>query len=279
MIDESYPNFLCPNCRGLADLEADVDEPFAEEWQEDEDEGAQQDKSSLREPGEGVVYPTVPQATRPCAPPAQPAEHDPEPSSRIERRPIPPAAAIPPATRTPITPTTTNSPITAAVEARNRINMTNGAPRTIRNRRLSSIDQLPTALGELTIQDPSLTRSSAPATQSPAPRPGPSGAAPTPPSTTTPILAPTPTLPPPSRTPRTATGTLDTPTTAIPRNADQLGPDEQALQDLAVGGPKTPRNDAGPFVLDGSAGRTGGGRGLDELVIEGMGGGGGRNGE
>ncbi|KAL9065797.1 MAG: hypothetical protein Q9157_007358 [Trypethelium eluteriae] len=35
--DQAYPQFQCPNCRAMADLEADVDDPlsdFEEEWEE-----------------------------------------------------------------------------------------------------------------------------------------------------------------------------------------------------------------------------------------------------
>jgi hypothetical protein len=34
----TWPNFLCPNCRAVADLEADVEEQEAEDWEEDVDE-------------------------------------------------------------------------------------------------------------------------------------------------------------------------------------------------------------------------------------------------
>lgn len=35
---KTWPQFLCPNCRAVADLEADVDDPNDEEWEDEEHE-------------------------------------------------------------------------------------------------------------------------------------------------------------------------------------------------------------------------------------------------
>ncbi|KAF1980718.1 hypothetical protein K402DRAFT_408978 [Aulographum hederae CBS 113979] len=44
----TYPNFLCPNCRAVADLEADVDEPN-DEWEEDLEVAVEQSREAISE--------------------------------------------------------------------------------------------------------------------------------------------------------------------------------------------------------------------------------------
>src|SRR4051794_13024936 len=53
----SYPHFLCPNCRAVADLEADVDEPF-EEWDDAGSDIANALEESRREAAAGEGAPT-----------------------------------------------------------------------------------------------------------------------------------------------------------------------------------------------------------------------------
>ena len=42
----SYPHFSCPNCRAATDLEADVDEPTSETWEENNDDEPSPDTST-----------------------------------------------------------------------------------------------------------------------------------------------------------------------------------------------------------------------------------------
>ncbi|MCJ1395407.1 hypothetical protein MMC18_008293 [Xylographa bjoerkii] len=46
---ETWPQFMCPNCRAMADLEADVDDPL-DEWHDDEDEDADINVDSQHNP-------------------------------------------------------------------------------------------------------------------------------------------------------------------------------------------------------------------------------------
>lgn len=260
MIDESYPNFLCPNCRGLADLEADVDEPFAEEWQEDEDEIPQPDRIA---PKESTEVRTNGQSEGTHEAPWLPNRAA---GLLVETG----NSATQSADGSPGQPNVGISPITAAVEARNRINMTNGSGRTtIRSRRQDSADQLPSALGELIIQDTSPTNRSKPVTvdRTPSFRNQ---------ERSTPVaraFANGENLLSPARSPN-LTGT---PSTAVPPDVEGQASDDQALQDLVEAGPITPRNDVGPFVLDGSTDRSEIRRrereiNLDAVVAEGIGG-------
>jgi pSer/pThr/pTyr-binding forkhead associated (FHA) protein len=48
---KTYPHFLCPNCRAVADLEADVDEPI-EDWEDLEDSAEDEKPETLPKPSE-----------------------------------------------------------------------------------------------------------------------------------------------------------------------------------------------------------------------------------
>ncbi|MCJ1359695.1 MAG: hypothetical protein MMC33_009697 [Icmadophila ericetorum] len=42
---KTYPQFLCPNCRAVADLEADIDDQYNVDWNEEEDGGSSPDEA------------------------------------------------------------------------------------------------------------------------------------------------------------------------------------------------------------------------------------------
>jgi hypothetical protein len=44
-----YPSFLCPNCRAVTDLDAEIDDPYQFEGWEDEISGAQSDDAASAE--------------------------------------------------------------------------------------------------------------------------------------------------------------------------------------------------------------------------------------
>lgn len=52
---KTWPQFLCPNCRAVADLEADVDDPNNVSWEEEDAEGSEIGKSET----DGVNAATV----------------------------------------------------------------------------------------------------------------------------------------------------------------------------------------------------------------------------
>ncbi|KID97672.1 FHA domain containing protein, partial [Metarhizium majus ARSEF 297] len=65
LTSSQYPIFVCPNCRAGADLEADVDEPF-EEWQQLDDDGLDADKKESENPQ--PEEPPVAESTEAAAP-------------------------------------------------------------------------------------------------------------------------------------------------------------------------------------------------------------------
>lgn len=52
MNGSNYPNFLCPNCRAVADLEAEVEEAESE-WDEDLEEAIEASKNETQQNGHG----------------------------------------------------------------------------------------------------------------------------------------------------------------------------------------------------------------------------------
>jgi len=194
----TWPNFLCPNCRAVADLEADVEEPDAEDWDEEIEDV---EKSKLQTDGqkdEGGVQ---------------------------------------------ITPRASHLPLATPVVASG-----NRTPNT----RLSMAD-LEAAISTIAM-DGSVT------TQ-----------APSPPALVTPQTSPQRLVhsPPSGSQPihivREAAATTDNTSLFPNRSTSDVTSIQYALSPERVPEcPMTPRNDAGPFVFDGSAGRGSARRTIDE---------------
>lgn len=54
LIGPTWPNFLCPNCRAVADLEEDVEDPGDyEDWEDEEEEAANGEPTAKLDNGEG----------------------------------------------------------------------------------------------------------------------------------------------------------------------------------------------------------------------------------
>ena len=180
----TWPNFLCPNCRAVADLEADVEDPGEfEDWEEEESPQTNNDADGSSTDGAGGNNPHM-----------LPDRH--------------------------VTPRSSTAPL-------------NGT---------SDLSDLQHAITSISIHEPANTN---------APR------------------LETPQTPFRPIEPMTASVTQPVSIDRGPGGYNGLSPlylaahDGQA-PDRAHDGPMTPRNDAGPFVLDGSAGRAAGGSRLRE---------------
>jgi hypothetical protein len=193
-----WPQFICPNCRAVADLEADVDDPFPDaEWEEVEAEDAMEENAFEAQRQERSRTPTA----------------------------VTPSLQLP-----------TSNQVTTTVQAKSCESGSEGMTEGV-NGLDSSLEQ---EMGSMNISD-------RPASATPVPRQSNSSSAP----------VNTRSSRPNSRNgnnPRN-TGNFEfdfvradrtpSPSEGLPSGIP-LGPD----------GPMTPRNDAGPFVFDGSAGRT-----------------------
>ncbi|OCL07719.1 hypothetical protein AOQ84DRAFT_294567 [Glonium stellatum] len=212
----TWPNFLCPNCRAVADLEADVEEPNEyEEWDEELEKTAETSNASEE---------------------AQAEDGAPQITPRASQLPLanPPSAS---GTRT----------------ANGRI----------------SLSDLEAAVSVISIQDSANDIASQPTLLSqqhlqPSPQIAPQrNLAPSTPAST-PIAQPVPIM--------NSAATLSNNSGLFPgRSASNdssvqysLSPDRAVAPEC----PMTPRNDAGPFVFDGSAGRGSGRRGAEEVSTE-----------
>lgn len=198
----SWPNFLCPNCRFVADLEADVEQPgetLEEEWEEaafDEDAGSEKEQGeSTRDTTEGAA------GDGDTSNDAENCDHE-----RTRAQGQGQASA-----------SITDDELAGLLT---HTSLNNQAP-SARHTTCSTPSD--------SSQQPTLTTPSIPISQRPAYR---------------------------------TTNTSDTATTPTSNSQFALASGSYPVAD----GPMTPRNDAGPFVLDGSAGR--GEDRLDGIVRE-----------
>ncbi|MCJ1463523.1 hypothetical protein MMC07_002131 [Pseudocyphellaria aurata] len=234
---KTWPSFLCPNCRAVTDLEADVDDPDDGEWEDDEN-GDDEHRNEIIAPvindanKEHELPATGPQDKSPANPPtrilsiinssdsspARPPNDPPSPAS-ADQQPLPTSSHVP----------SNSSPSSSA----NRLNASTSS--SIIDRRIAS--------RMTTLQQSSEDLSSRSK---------------------------------PDETPRRASNYANrlrpiTPTEPILQ--EDLTPDgsPSALTtgaDLSSDGPMTPTNNAGPFVFDGSAGRAAGRSTVAGLVHE-----------
>lgn len=182
----TWPNFLCPNCRAVADLEEDVeDPPDFEDWEEDAEQ-ANGEPSTQTEPVEGDRH---------------------------------------------VTPRASLLPMNAQAPGNGNSDDDSGGV---------SLSDLQQAISNITASDSSngVSHQTANYPQTPERRAEP----------------PTSSVTQPVQINITSANEFSGLSPLYPNNHDGLTPDR--VQD----GPMTPRNDAGPFVLDGSAGRAGGSR-------------------
>ena len=210
----TWPQFLCPNCRAVADLEADVDDPYDYEEHLDEEANDSADSSgtpNLNPNTEHALSNGTPNVTG-LAQPAEitPVQHDAEPDSE---------ANLP----TRLTPVPLNANELPTTEADPSLSL-------LSRRNVSGTSMLQRGI-KATRPTPDHT--------SPSPRRVPSN----------------PSIPHENNTTQ-LTEPLNTLRVATPTPGDPPGPE----------GPMTPRNDAGPFVFDGSAGRAEGRRVVASLA-------------
>lgn len=180
----TWPNFLCPNCRAVADLEEDVeDPPDFDDWEEDAEQ-TNGDSTANAENGVGDRH---------------------------------------------ITPRASLVPMNAQAPVNNTSDEDGGV----------SLGDLQQAISNISMSD-SNGHASQPGShpQTPERRPEP----------------PTSSITQPVQINVTSANEFSGLSPLYPHNHDGLTPDR--VHD----GPMTPRNDAGPFVLDGSAGRAAGSR-------------------
>ncbi|MCJ1415628.1 hypothetical protein MMC32_001960 [Xylographa parallela] len=208
----TWPQFMCPNCRAMADLEADVDDPL-DEWHDDEDEDADINVDSQHNPSNLVSNPNpdgteVPVLSNVISSSNGRLDHESayqELPSRSRQLSITNATNEHPAA-TPLsnqpTPSSGPSLITRRLASRPSFGVVNEVP----------------ALEDTNMNIDLATNQSA--------------------------IPHSPPITP------CAAGGLRTPTPTAGEALDHVGP-------------LTPRNDAGPFVFDGSAGRSAGRRMLD----------------
>jgi hypothetical protein len=175
----TWPNFLCPNCRAVADLEEDVEDPADYEDWEDEAEQENDESTAQVDSGEGDGHITP---------------------------------------RTSTIPLNAGAPVNGSIEADGGVNLSD------LQREMSSLVLTDTANGSIP-QTPE-GRAELPAS-----------------SVTHPVTINV-----------TSANGFSGLTPLYPSHHDGLTPG--GVHD----GPMTPRNDAGPFVLDGSAGRAAGSR-------------------
>lgn len=211
----TWPNFLCPNCRAVADLEADVEEPNEyEEWDEELEKTTEKSNAS---------------------PAAEAEDEAPQITPRTSQLPI-------------------GNPLSAS-----------GARTPTSHINLSNIEA---AVSVISIQDlvNDMTSQSTPLTQQP-PQPSPQTSPqryPLSASTSPPIAQPVPIMNS-GVNPSSNSGLF--PGRSISSDSSiqyALSPDRVVAPEC----PMTPRNDAGPFVFDGSAGRGSGRRGAEEAPTE-----------
>lgn len=210
----TWPQFLCPNCRAVADLEADVDDPYDyEEQLEDEaNDSADLDGTGHLMPNTEHVFSIgTPDGTGPTQPAdTTPVQRDPDPNGSEAN----------------LTTSTTN----ASLEA-------DQLPTDQR-------DPLPNLFSRRNVSGTPMLQRGIKAT-----KPTPDRKSPSPKVPSSPSISPEADktqLTEPSTTLRVAT----------PTGGEPSGPE----------GPMTPRNDAGPFVFDGSAGRASGRRVVASLA-------------
>jgi hypothetical protein len=211
-----WPHFLCPNCRAVADLEAEVDDPYADgDWEEVDAEEEEEEAAAVEAPVETAA--------------------DTEPSISEEELNI------------ELSPRTSPEPSLPVEEDSNEVE--DSAVPTIRtSEALASLGSQPD------LADPANVRSldsQNDSHSSVAPIniiPGKSAAS--------------------SRRPSSSAAQTGLTATELKDRASQISrtpsPCNHALGVVntpgLVEGPMTPRNDAGPFVFDGSAGRAAGNR-------------------
>lgn len=181
----TWPNFLCPNCRAVADLEEDVeDPPDFDDWEEDAEQPNGDSKAK-----------------------AEPSAAD---------RHITPRASI--------VPMNTEAPVNGTTEDDGGVRLTE-LQHAITN--MSVSDSLDGVVNQATTYPQTPERRAEPPTS----------------SVTQPVQINV-----------TSANEFSGLSPMFPDNHDGLTPDR------VPEGPMTPRNDAGPFVLDGSAGRAAGSR-------------------
>jgi E3 ubiquitin-protein ligase DMA1/2 len=188
LMGSSYPQFTCPNCRAITDLEAELDVDEGDEWEQPN------------------------QSPMPTAHMAAPMIHAPNPRQNQEDTVHVGGAA-------------------AAYEEAGDVDLSNVQFEGNADQTITSIPPAPAPANGLLSR-----RQTSNSTNSPA-IPAVNGIE----------------IPRPSTTAQLAVVSSDTPgtfRTTTPTSADLIGGE----------GPLTPRNDAGPFVFDGSAGRATGGR-------------------
>ncbi|KAF2806517.1 uncharacterized protein BDZ99DRAFT_394434 [Mytilinidion resinicola] len=189
----TWPNFLCPNCRAVADLEADVEEPDAEDWESEHEDADEKDEQK-----------------------GDTSKH--------------------------VTPRASQMPLASPVVA---------AGARTPNSRLS--------LGDLEAAISTIIPDDTVSIQTPAP-----------PTLSTPQTSPSRLVhsPPPGSQPvhivREAAATTENTALFPNRSTSDVTSQYALIPERVPECPMTPRNDAGPFVFDGSAGRGSVRRGIDE---------------
>ncbi|MCJ1281464.1 hypothetical protein MMC26_000783 [Xylographa opegraphella] len=204
---KTWPQFMCPNCRAMADLEADVDDPL-DEWHDDEDEDADINVDSQQKPSNAASNPNpdgteIPALSNVISLSNGRLNHESAYADLASR-----------SRQLCVTNATDEHPV--VISLTNQPTPSTGP--SLISRRLASRPSFGAVNEVPALEDPNMNIDLAA---------NPSAIARSPPTT-----------------PRAAGG-LRTPT---PTTGD--GPDHV--------GPLTPRNDAGPFVFDGSAGRSAG---------------------
>jgi E3 ubiquitin-protein ligase DMA1/2 len=211
-----WPHFICPNCRTVADLEAELDDPFADgEWEELEVAEATEDR-------EARETTAAPEETPVASRPARQAN-----SSEATQAPVPPPKDDPDQEQS----VPSDAEVAEASDA---------------SEPDQDVHEVATAMGYLNVEDPP----SPPSSSSSQPHVSNAtvqpvdiiGRKPVPNCTSSRLGEPS------AHSERGLTRT-PSPNGLHPSSMDAV---------TGVEGPMTPRNDAGPFIFDGSAGRAAG---------------------
>lgn len=237
---KTWPSFLCPNCRAVADLEADVDDPDDGEW-EDEENGQDENRNDIIVPDingvnkEHELPATDPEDKPPATPPTRILSIRDSPDSSPARPSIGPPSSAPADHRALSAPSQVSSSHSRLSSTNRPIDSTPSAPSSIIDRRNASRMTTP----------PQSNEDSTPTSR-------------------------------PDEVARRTSNYANylrpiTPTEPILQEDVTPNGSPSALAtgaDLTSDGPMTPTNNAGPFVFDGSAGRAAGRRTVAGMVQE-----------
>ena len=210
-----WPHFICPNCRTVADLEAELDDPFADgEWEQLEVAEAAEE----REAREATAAPEEPLAASRPAPQENSSE----------------------ATQAPVSPPKDDSDQEQSIPSDADV---------VEASDTSEADQevhgIATSMEYMTVEDPP----SPPSSSSSQPHVSNATVQPVDIISRKPVPNGTSRLGEPTAHPERGSTRTPSPNGLHPSSVDAV---------TGVEGPMTPRNDAGPFIFDGSAGRAAG---------------------